>query len=177
MDGGPDTSATGEEARLDKSRSGIRQVFEPDTASQVFVGSRTASEDKSPGQERTGGGKARHAFKTGERAKARWRVRFPSASATRRGVLQAWTQLRGSRDHDRLAGHSGVERSVRGNAAACRSASAVRADRLIGAIRKLIPPLSPSHFSAGDHARLALPHLGIGGETDAAQTRGDGEEV
>jgi len=91
--------------------------------------------------------------------------------------LQAWTQLEGLPDHDRLAGHSGVEGSVRGNAAACRSASAIRADRLIGAIRKLVPPLSPSHFSAGDHARLALPYLGIGGETDAAQTRGDGEEV
>src|SRR5207248_2124630 len=47
----------GKEVRLDKSLIRARQVFEPDSTSPVFVGSRTASEDKTAG--------ARHAFKTG----------------------------------------------------------------------------------------------------------------
>ena len=53
------------------------------SSSQVFVGSRGASEDKSPGQRPVGDGRAGHAFKTGVPAKAGRRVRFPSASALR----------------------------------------------------------------------------------------------
>jgi hypothetical protein len=62
---------------------GRRTSLRAGSASQVFAGSRTASEDKDAGHRPGGSGRVGHAFKTGGRAKARRRVRFPSASAWR----------------------------------------------------------------------------------------------
>jgi hypothetical protein len=56
------------------------------SASQVFAGSRTASEDKDGGHRPGSSASVGHAFKIGGRAKARRRVRFPSASAAERGL-------------------------------------------------------------------------------------------
>jgi hypothetical protein len=52
------------------------------SASQVFARSGTASEDKDAGHRAEGTASVGHAFKISGRAKARRRVRFPSASAT-----------------------------------------------------------------------------------------------
>jgi hypothetical protein len=61
---------------------GRRTSLRAGSASQVFAGSRTASEDKDAGHRPGGSASVGHAFKIGGRAKARRRVRFPSASAT-----------------------------------------------------------------------------------------------
>ena len=67
---------------------GRRTSLRADSASQVFARSGTAPEDKGAGHRPGGDRKAGHAFKTGVRARARRRVRFPSASAWReRGVV------------------------------------------------------------------------------------------
>jgi hypothetical protein len=62
---------------------GRRTSLVAGSASQVFASSRTASEDKDAGHRPGGSARVGHAFKTGVRARARRRVRFPSASATR----------------------------------------------------------------------------------------------
>jgi hypothetical protein len=54
------------------------------SASQVFSRSGTASEDKAAGHSPEGSDKAGHAFKTGGASILARRVRFPSASATRK---------------------------------------------------------------------------------------------
>jgi len=63
---------------------GRRISLRAGSASQVFARSRTASEDKDAGHGAGGRASVGHAFKIGGRAKARRRVRFPSASATER---------------------------------------------------------------------------------------------
>jgi len=60
---------------------GRRTSLRAGSASQVFARSRTASEDKDAGHRPEGNASVGHAFKIGVRAKARRRVRFPSASA------------------------------------------------------------------------------------------------
>ena len=61
---------------------GRRTSLRAGSASQVFAGFRTASEGKDAGHRAGGSARVGHAFKIGGRAKARRRVRFPSASAT-----------------------------------------------------------------------------------------------
>ena len=61
---------------------GRRTSLRAGSASQVFARSRTASEDEDAGHRPEGSASVGHAFKIGGRAKARRRVRFPSASAT-----------------------------------------------------------------------------------------------
>ena len=61
--------------------TGRRTSLRAGSASQVFAGSRTASEDIDAGHGPGGSAMVGHAFKIGVRAKARRRVRFPSASA------------------------------------------------------------------------------------------------
>jgi hypothetical protein len=68
---------------------GRRTSLRAGSASQVFAGSRTASEDKEAGHGPGGSSRVGHAFKIGGRAKARRRVRFPSASATENAPLTA----------------------------------------------------------------------------------------
>ena len=63
--------------------TGRRTSLRSGSTSQVFAGSRTASEDKDAGHRPDGGASVGHAFKIGGRVKARRRVRFPSASAWR----------------------------------------------------------------------------------------------
>jgi hypothetical protein len=63
--------------------TGRRTSLRAGSASQVFAGSRTASEDKDAGHRPGGSARVGHAFKTGVEARAPRRVRFPSASATR----------------------------------------------------------------------------------------------
>jgi len=65
---------------------GGRTSLRAGSASQVFARSGTASEDKDAGHGPEGGAGVGHAFKTGVRARARRRVRFPSASAAERGL-------------------------------------------------------------------------------------------
>jgi hypothetical protein len=60
---------------------GRRTSLRSGSASQVFARSRTASEDEDAGHGPEGRASVGHAFKIGGRAKARRRVRFPSASA------------------------------------------------------------------------------------------------
>ena len=61
---------------------GRRTSLRAGSASQVFPRSGTASEDKDAGHRHGDSASVGHAFKIGGRAKARRRVRFPSASAT-----------------------------------------------------------------------------------------------
>ncbi len=65
----------------DKSSKGRRTSLRAGLASQVFARSGTASEDKDAGHGPEGSASVGHAFKTGVRARARRRVRLPSASA------------------------------------------------------------------------------------------------
>ena len=65
---------------------GRRTRLRARSASQVFAGSRTVSEDKDAGHGPGGSSRVGHAFKIGVRAKARRRVRFPSASAAESGL-------------------------------------------------------------------------------------------
>jgi hypothetical protein len=65
---------------------GRRTSLRAGSASQVFAGSRLASEDKDAGHRAEDSASVGHAFKIGGRAKARRRVRFPSASAAERGL-------------------------------------------------------------------------------------------
>ncbi len=60
-----------------------RTSLRAESSSQVFIGSRTASKDKSPGHRPEGNKSAGPTFKTGVGARAPRRVRFPSASAWR----------------------------------------------------------------------------------------------
>jgi len=62
--------------------TGRRTSLRAGSASQVFARSGTASGDKDAGHRPVGSASVGHAFKIGGRAKARRRVRFPSASAT-----------------------------------------------------------------------------------------------
>ena len=62
--------------------NGRRSSLRAGSASQVFARFGTASGDKDAGHRPEGSASVGHAFKTGGRAKARRRVRFPSASAT-----------------------------------------------------------------------------------------------
>src|SRR6266540_5897443 len=61
--------------------TGRRTSLRAGSASQVFARSGTASEGKDAGHGPEGSARVGHAFKIGGRAKARRRVRFPSASA------------------------------------------------------------------------------------------------
>jgi hypothetical protein len=74
-----------------------RTSLRAESSSQVFTGSRTASEDKSPGHKPGGNGKAGPTFKTGVPARVGRRVRFPSASATESGFDQRLCALAGVR--------------------------------------------------------------------------------
>jgi len=60
---------------------GRRTSLRAGSASQVFAPWRMVSEDKAAGHGPEGTAGVGHAFKIGVRAKARRRVRFPSASA------------------------------------------------------------------------------------------------
>jgi hypothetical protein len=69
--------------------TGRRTSLRAGSASQVFAGSRTASKDKDAGHRPGGSARVGHAFKIGGRAKARRRVRFPSAYATEKAPRTA----------------------------------------------------------------------------------------
>ncbi len=62
--------------------TGRRTSLRAGSASEVFARSRTTSEDKDAGHGPEDSLSVGHTFKIGGRAKARRRVRFPSASAT-----------------------------------------------------------------------------------------------
>jgi hypothetical protein len=71
-----------EEVVVGQVFTGRRTSLRAEAASQVFARSGTASRDKDAGHRPEGQADVGHAFKIGGRAKARRRVRFPSASAT-----------------------------------------------------------------------------------------------
>jgi len=66
--------------------AGRRTSLRAGSASQVFARTGTASEDKGAGHRPEGVTSVGHAFKIGGWAKARRRVRFPSASATEKAL-------------------------------------------------------------------------------------------
>ena len=70
-----------EEVMTGQVFTGRRTSVRAGSASQVFARSRTVSEDKEAGHGPESCASIGHAFKIGGRAKARRRVRFPSASA------------------------------------------------------------------------------------------------
>ena len=71
-----------EEVMAGQVFKGRRTSLPAGSASQVFARSGTASEDKNAGHGHGDSTSVGHAFKIGGRARARRRVRFPSASAT-----------------------------------------------------------------------------------------------